>query len=159
MTSDRRQGNATELFLGVDAGGTALKFTVMDGAGTIRLQGEVPTDTADVERSLRGLVQRLDESLGADERSRLVGVGLACAGIVDPTRGWLGNSPNLPGWQQTALGEVLVRMFGPLPTALANDVNAALYGEHRRGAGRGAEDLVMIALGTGVGGGVMIGGA
>jgi glucokinase len=83
-------------------------------------------------------------------------VGLACAGIVDPVTGVLGRAPNLPGWQGLDLGVALRESAGDLPCAFANDVNAALYGEARFGAGRGAGDLVMLALGTGVGGGVMV---
>ncbi len=85
-------------------------------------------------------------------------VGLACAGIVDPGTGWLGRSPNLPGWENRNLAETMQRSFGPIPVVAANDVNAALFGEYRFGAGRGCRHLVMIALGTGVGGGVIVDG-
>lgn len=147
-----------ERFLGADSGGTAIKFVVTDAAASVLEQGEVPTDPNDAARSLAGLATRAGAALGPGGLEQLAGVGLACAGIVNPETGWLGNSPNLPDWQGLNLREALTTAFGPVPTAVANDVNAALYGEYRHGAGRGATDLVMIALGTGVGGGVMVAG-
>jgi glucokinase len=88
----------------------------------------------------------------------LLGVGLACAGIVSTRTGLLGRSPNLPGWENTDLGAALRAAFGGVPVIVANDVNAALYAEFRQGAGRGCDHLVMLALGTGVGGGIIAGG-
>ena len=82
-------------------------------------------------------------------------MGLACAGIVTSDTGLLGRAPNLPGWENSDLASAVRAAFGPVIVAAANDVNAALFGESRYGAGRGCKHLVMLALGTGVGGGVM----
>lgn len=139
--------------LGADTGGTAVKWTLLDEAGGSVAGGEVPTDPHDAA----GTLARLGAAVAGTGR-RPGAVGLACAGIVDPVSGRLGRSPNLPGWQESDLGAALRAAFPGLPTALANDVNAALYGEHRAGAGRGCRDLVMLALGTGVGGGVLLDG-
>lgn len=136
-------------YLGIDAGGTAIKYVLTDGQGELSGQGSVPTDPL-------GAHATLDEVAAAVQIQDLAGVGLACAGIVDPVSGRLGRSPNLPGWQGANLADALKDAFGPMPVALANDVNGALYGEYRRGAGRNCRNLIMIALGTGVGGGVLI---
>ncbi len=143
---------AAELVLGADIGGTAVKWVVRRPAGEAERRGEVPTDPADPRGTLARLAAAADWGAGP---APLGAVGLACAGIVDDATGRLGRSPNLVGWQHQDLGAHVRAVFGDLPRVLANDVNAALYGEWRLGAGRGARGAVMIALGTGVGGGVV----
>lgn len=147
----------TTLLVGADVGGTNVKFVVITAAGDIVLQDDIRTDPDDAEATLRRLAAAIGDGLQGNA-SRLATVGLACAGIVDPSTGWLGRSPNLPGWEDRNLATILQRAFGPLPVVAANDVNAALFGEYRFGAGRGCRHLVMIALGTGVGGGVIVDG-
>lgn len=142
-----------DLFLGTDTGGTGIKFVITDAAGNLVAEGEVPTDPQSVPLSL----ERLADAV-ATHRPHLKSVGMACAGIIDPVGGTLGRSPNLPGWQHTPLARLLQDAFDGLPVVLANDVNGALYGEFKHGAGRGCRDVVMIALGTGVGGGVVLDG-
>ena len=144
---------AGDLFLGADTGGTGIKYVVTDTSGVVIEEGEVATDPQDILLSM----ERLADSI-SPFRSRIKALGMACAGIIDPVRGTLGRSPNLPGWQNLNLVEMLADSFGELPIILANDVNAALFGELHHGAGRGCANLVMIALGTGVGGGVVLGG-
>lgn len=147
-----------DLFLGVDAGGTAIKYEV-DGPDGERIGGgEVPTDPRDVAATLCALATDAVPLLGGAGLPRLAGAGLACAGIVNPVSGRLDRSPNLPGWEHRDLGAAMRAAFGEVPVALANDVNGALYGEYLHGAGRGRRDLVMIALGTGVGGAVIVDG-
>lgn len=145
-----------DLYLGIDTGGTAMKYALTDGRGTALHEGEVPTLPADPIASLQGLRQAVTALTGGQELPRLAAVGLACAGIVNPETGHLGRSPNLPGWENSPLGDHMQSVFGDLPCALANDVNGALYGEFRHGAGQGCGNLVMIALGTGVGGGIIV---
>lgn len=147
-----------DLYLGIDTGGTAMKYVLVDRQGDVVIDGEVPTCPASPEDSLRGLALAVAPAVGGDQWPRLAGVGLACAGIINPRTGYLGRSPNLPGWENSPLDDCLRRVFGDLPRALANDVNGALYGEFKHGAGQGCENLIMIALGTGVGGGVIVGG-
>ncbi len=145
-----------DLYLGIDIGGTAMKYALTDGRGAALFEGEVPTLPADPIASLQGLRSAIAPLTDGDELPRLAAVGLACAGIVNPESGHLGRSPNLPGWENSPLGQHLRSVFGDLPCTLANDVNGALYGEFRHGAGKECESLIMLALGTGVGGGVII---
>ncbi|MBK8165491.1 MAG: ROK family protein [bacterium] len=148
-----------DLYLGVDAGGTAIKYEVA-GPGSLACGGgQIPTDPRDAGATLRALAADAAPLLGGAGLPRLAGAGLACAGIVNPVTGWLGRSPNLPGWENSDLGAAMHAAFGDVPVALANDVNGALYGEYRHGAGRGHRDVVMIALGTGVGGAVIVAGS
>jgi glucokinase len=146
-----------DLVIGADVGGTLVKYVAIDDAGGRVLQGAIATDPGDPEATIARLARELLATLGT-ACSRLRAVGLACAGIVAPESGRLGRSPNLPGWQGHDLRGALVTGFGLGAVTVANDVNAALYGEYLFGAGRGCRQLVMIALGTGVGGGVLIDG-
>ncbi len=156
---------ATELYLGADIGGTGVKYVITDDQGGMVHQGEVPTDPHSGKRTLGRLAMAVAEKIcpaeGSEEPtfSRLAAVGLACAGIVNPDSGHLGRSPNLPGWEDTNLKQILANEFHDKTLVVANDVNAALYGEFSLGAGRGCRNLVMIALGTGVGGGIMLNGS
>jgi len=145
-----------DLYLGIDTGGTAVKYEIADIDGLTLGGGEVPTDPSNATRTLQALAADAAPILGGAGWPRLAAVGLACAGIVNPVTGWLGRSPNLPGWENRDLGGAVTAAFGSLPVALANDVNGALYGEYRYGAGRGCRNVVMIALGTGVGGAVIV---
>jgi len=148
-----------DLFLGVDTGGTGVKYVVTDHGGTVMTSGEVLTDPTSISASMQRLGTAVADALGGRPGfPRLAGLGMACAGIVNSTTGVLGRSPNLPGWQGRDLAGDIGTVFSGIPVALANDVNGALYGEFRQGAGRHCRNLVMIALGTGVGGGVIIDG-
>lgn len=148
-----------DLFLGIDTGGTRIKYVVADLAGATQTSGEVVTDPSSITVSMERLGTAVASILGGDgEFPRLAGLGMACAGIVNPVTGHLGRSPNLLGWQDTDLAGEIKAVFRGVPVALVNDVNGALYGEFRQGAGRGCRNLVMIALGTGVGGGVILDG-
>jgi glucokinase len=150
---------ASNVVVGADVGGTSVKYVIAASDGRRLWQGKVPTDPTDPAATLARLAAAVGEQLAAADRAaRVAAVGLACAGIVSPESGRLGRSPNLPGWQDSDLVGSLQAAFGSVATAVANDVNAALYGEYLHGAGRGCRQLVMIALGTGVGGAVLIAG-
>ncbi len=143
------------LVMGMDIGGTAVKYVAGGVDDPDRHVGEIPTDPTDIDVTFARLAARITSELaGAD----LAAAGVACAGIVDPVAGHLGRAPNLLGWEGADLAAALRRSFGEFPCVFANDVNAALAGEARFGAGRGCRNLVMLALGTGVGGAVMIDG-
>lgn len=152
-------GAGNGLFLGADVGGTWVKFVLAGRDGAPLREGRVATDPGSAAATLTTLGAAVAAAgCGRDRLPPLAGVGLACAGIVDPHLGRLGRSPNLPGWEGSDLEAAVRLAFPGIPLALANDVNAALYGEALRGAGKGCGDLIMIALGTGVGGGVMVDG-
>ena len=141
--------------LGADVGGTAVKFVLLDDAGgDPRLRARCRPIPATARAPWPAWPGRWPRPRRRPGRRW---AWPAPASSIR-TRGRLGRSPNLPGWQDSDLGGALGRAFAGLPTALANDVNAALYGEHRAGAGRGCRNLVMLALGTGVGGGVILDG-
>jgi len=82
---------------------------------------------------------------------------LAAAGAIDSDKGVITLSPNLPGWRDVPLGDI-VRERYRVDVFLVNDASAAALGEHRFGAGRGVSNLILLTLGTGIGGGIIING-
>jgi len=138
--------------IGVDLGGTKILAGVVTRDGEIlrRHERATPHDSQDsVVRELEAAVQELLEAdVGA--------VGFGVPSPIDQVLGVVGECVNLP-LRDFALREHMTTRFG-LPVGLDNDANAAAIGEWRAGAGRGADDLVMLTLGTGLGGGVIAGG-
>jgi glucokinase len=138
--------------IGVDLGGTKILAGVVTRDGEIlrRHERATPHDSQDsVVRELEAAVQEL---LDADVRA----VGFGVPSPIDQVLGVVVECVNLP-LRDVALREHMTNRFG-LPVGLDNDANAAAIGEWRAGAGRGADDLVMLTLGTGLGGGVIAGG-
>lgn len=152
--------SAGDLYVGVDLGGTNLRAGLVDGAG--RLDGDlekVATLAAEgpeaVMRRMSELVKRLLGRPSAGKRVRAVGVG--SPGPLDTRSGRVLYTPNLPGFNDFPVTPVLEAAVG-LPCFLENDANSACYGEFWVGAGKGAQDMVILTLGTGVGGGVILDG-
>ena len=141
------------LFLGIDIGGTNIKLLVLDSRGREVVHGSIPSHA---DRSPRDAFSRIASevsSLGVG-RKALIAAGVACAGLVDPVKGRLHSSPNLPAWQNAPLSRIASEYIG-VHTIVDNDANAAAYGEYYRGCGRGRGTLVCITLGTGVGGAIV----
>jgi glucokinase len=86
----------------------------------------------------------------------LKGIGIGVPGIIDMKTGTLRESPNLPGWAESAVRAQIEQMLGTR-VILENDANAAAFGENWLGAARNVEDMAMLTLGTGVGGGIVLG--
>lgn len=135
--------------LGIDIGGTNTKVILQAADGGIVERLEVPT------RAVEGpgaLAARLAELFAKWPEAE--GAGISVAGLMDREKN-LVQAPNLTEFVGTDLRSAF-EGFGVL--ALENDVNCAVYGEWQVGAGRGASDLAMLSLGTGVGGGLILGG-
>jgi len=136
--------------IGVDLGGTKILAGAFDGDCAIRESHEVPTPTTS-ERDL------LDAIVGAIEPLAARGVhavGLGIPSVIDHVTGMAVDSNNIP-LAHVPLATVISERFG-VPAAIENDANLATLAEWKLGAGKGADDLVMLTLGTGVGGGVVI---
>lgn len=138
--------------IGIDVGGTKCHGVFVDEGGAIIAEARVATPPADrVVEVLCGLVDELvhgDVSVGA------VGVGLP--GLITPD-GVVRASPNLRGARDTPVGPDLRSRLG-LAVHVENDATMAAYGEWTAGAARGARDAVVVTLGTGIGGGIVMGG-
>lgn len=147
----------TELALGIDLGGTKVELALVDLDGRLSASHRRMTDSEggpervieDVVAAARDLLARTEGTVG--------GVGVGVAGQVDGRAGVVRTAPNLQGWRDVPLAGSLERALG-LPVAITNDVNATTLAEHAFGAGRGVDDLVVLFVGTGVGGGVVANG-
>jgi glucokinase len=138
--------------IGVDLGGTKILAGVVARDGSVVRRHERPTPQDSQEHVLAELEAAVTELLDESVTS----VGFGAPSPIDRTRGVVVRCVNLP-LENAPVRDRMYERFG-LPVGLENDANAAAIGEWRAGAGRGEDDLVMLTLGTGVGGGVISGG-
>lgn len=141
------------LTIGVDVGGTKIAAGVVDEDGTILREERVesPAESVDaIEKAIADLVTTLRE--GRDVEA----VGVGAAAFVDAGRARILFAPNL-AWRDLDLKADLERLTG-LPVVVENDANAAAWGEFRYGAAMDDDDLLLVTVGTGVGGGIVVDG-
>jgi len=139
--------------LGVDVGGTKIAAGVVDGSGKILARQECPTPGTpeQIDAAIAGLYRLLAGSHPVDR------VGIAAAGLISSDRTTAMFAPNLP-WRSYPLGTRVGSQIGPaVSLVVENDANAAGWAEYRFGAGRG-RDMLMLTIGTGVGGAIIAGG-
>lgn len=158
MTPTKRL--SSKLILGADVGGTNIKTVLVNGRGKVLATLKRPTLA---RRGRDALIERLVLTLrdtvkksGAAMKDA-AGVGIGFAGPLDPVTGIVFNPPNIPGWFNVPLRDILIQKLKK-PVALDNDANLVALGEYWKGAGRGAKALVCLTLGTGVGGGIVLNG-
>lgn len=149
-------------YIGIDLGGTNLRAAIADtDTGQIFHQRKCPTLAAEgqeaVIQRIVQLIKELCEESGVSVNG-IKGVGIGVPGTPDIDTGVIEFLPNLPGkWLNVPLRAIIEEQVG-LPVALINDVRAITLGEWTFGAGRGADTLVCLAIGTGIGGGVVVNG-
>jgi glucokinase len=143
------------LTIGIDVGGTKVAAGVVDEQGKVlaRTRRATPPSARpdDVEDVIAECVSEL--RVGRDVEA----VGIGAAGFIDADRARVLVSPNLPSWRDEPLRDAVASRIG-LPVVVENDANAAAWAEHRFGAGRGEPDLVVVTVGTGIGGGIVLDG-
>jgi glucokinase len=148
-------------YIGIDLGGTNLRAAIADTeTGQIYHQRKCPTLAAEgqaaVIQRIVQLIQELVEAGGVN--CRIQGVGIGVPGTPDIDTGVIQFLPNLPGkWLNVPLQAMIEEQI-KMPVALINDVRAITLGEWKFGAGRGAETVALLAIGTGIGGGVVVNG-
>jgi glucokinase len=143
-----------ELVAAVDIGGTKTSAGVVDPDGTLVRSAIAPTPGSAGPDAVLGTVVRLVRGLGADP----LALGVGSAGVIDPARGVVVSATDvLAGWAGTDLRGRLAAELG-LPVAVDNDVHAHALGETWRGAGRDVRDLLFVAVGTGIGASLVLGG-
>ena len=139
--------------IGIDIGGTKILVAAVDESGCVRSQTSFPTEPA---AGFRTAVERIaDAIVGITDKvgwrlSDLCGIGIGCTGPVDPKRGTVHNPYTLPTWDGCNLVTAFKNRF-EIPIWLENDADAAAMGEFHFGAGKGAEPMVMLTFGTGIG--------
>jgi glucokinase len=146
--------------IGVDLGGTNLRVAAVEESGISLELLEAPTGAdrgrEHVLNQIADRIQRLIRKYAP--RYRLLGLGIGVPGIIDLESGIVHSAANLPGWGDFPVRDRLERMLG-VPVVLENDANCAALGEKWLGAGREVDDLCMLTLGTGVGGGFVVSGS
>ena len=141
------------IVIGVDLGGTKILAGSIDGEGRVLDRREVPTPTGSQAELVEGIVAAIEPLADAG----VAALGFGIPSVIDRTTGQALGSNNIP-LEDVALGQVLSERFG-VPAAIENDANVATLAEWRLGAGRGVDNLIMLTLGTGVGGGLVLDGA
>lgn len=141
--------------VGIDLGGTAIKAGVVDENGTILERRSVPTGLQDGGDAVIERMANLARELGAESS-----VGIGSPGLIDHATGRVLECPNLKVLENVPLRDEVARRLGfePRRVYLENDANAAAVGEGWLGAGRTQRDLLLVTLGTGVGGGFILAG-
>lgn len=141
--------------IGLDIGGTAVKYGLLDENGVILELGEFPTEAEKgVENLFKNICGVIDKYLSDD----ILGIAVSGTGQIDGTIGKvIGGNPIIPGWIGTNLVEKLEDRY-KIPAVLENDVNCAALGEKWLGAGKNSENFVCLTIGTGIGGGIILNG-
>ncbi|MHC2994186.1 MAG: ROK family protein [Candidatus Atribacteria bacterium] len=146
--------------IGVDLGGTNIICAIIDYKGEILSSIKVPTYA---ERGREETIERIKSTIHETiikskvGKNNIIGIGIGAPGPLDIKRGIINFAPNLPGWKDVSLREILKDEFNK-EVILENDANAAAWGERCFGVGQGVDNLVCFTLGTGIGGGIIIDG-
>lgn len=137
--------------IGIDIGGTKIAGAVVDEFGVIVREDRVPTDASrpeEIENAVVAMIERLSD--GPEE---IAGAGVAAAGFIDAAQSTVYYAPNI-NWRHEPFREKLEKRID-LPVLIENDANAAGWAEFRFGAGRLVSDMVILTIGTGVGGAIV----
>ena len=134
---------------GIDIGGT--KCAVVSGLSDGTVKEKIRFETASCEATLNKIFDAVDK-LGCGDA-----IGISCGGPLDEKRGIIQSPPNLPGWDNVHIVDILKERYG-VPVAIRNDANACALAEWKFGAGKGTENMVFMTFGTGLGAGLILNG-
>ncbi|MBJ8341755.1 MULTISPECIES: ROK family protein [Antrihabitans] len=146
----RKRGKA--LTVGIDVGGTSIRASVVDAEGQVLDTTQAPTPQS--RKALENGLDRAVRELAS--RHKIAAVGLAVAGFITSDRTTVRFAPHLP-WVDAPVGKQLGERLG-LPVILEHDANAAVWAEHKFGSAAGGRNVVMVAIGTGIGAALLIDG-
>lgn len=139
--------------VGIDIGGTMIKYGLISVDGEISAGGEIPTEA---EKGIENLFQKIFGIIEVYPKEELLGIAVSGTGQIDGNVGKvIGGNDIIPGWIGTDLVKMLEKKFS-LPAVLENDVNCAALGEKWLGAGKEKKDFVCVTIGTGIGGGIVV---
>lgn len=149
-------------YIGCDLGGTNLRAAIVDvETGNVLHQSSVPSLAREghdaVMKRMADLLLQVIRAEGV-KKEAVGGIGIGVPGVFDPDKGETLFLPNLPGtWPHVPLASTIFKLTG-LPTTILNDVRSITYGEWCFGAGKGVDTVALLAIGTGIGGGLVING-
>lgn len=141
--------------VGVDLGGTNITIALVDLKGKIKNKVKISTQAdKDAGFIIKTIIENIRVLVRDIRFSHLIGIGIGAAGQIDHIRGVIQFSPNLR-WRNVPIVKEIKKEFN-VPVYIDNDANVACYGEFLFGAGRGAQNILCVTLGTGVGGGIIV---
>ena len=144
--------------IGIDIGGTSIKGAAVDSNGKVYESFVMPFVKEDsgekIIRDLAELVKKYIKEQGLE--GKIAGMGIGCPGSIDIEKGVVNYANNL-GWNNLPIAKIMQETL-PYPVRLINDANAAALGEAKFGAGKSYENIILLTLGTGVGGGIIVDG-
>lgn len=149
----KKQGNV----VGIDIGGTSIKFALMDQQGIIEKKWSIPTNISEKGKYIPGeIASSVRTTIEPQKLQAVAGIGIGVPGPISPDGKTVVQAVNLD-WAQMPLKEILENELG-IEVTLLNDANAAALGEMWKGAAQGKANLLFVTLGTGVGGGIVLNG-
>ncbi|MCX7765218.1 MAG: ROK family glucokinase [Candidatus Sumerlaeia bacterium] len=146
--------------IGIDVGGTKINAVAIDETGKILAKATSPTEASKGRAvAIRNILSTVKQIISLSQSKGLQpsGIGIGAPGPLNPETGIIIKAPNLPGWKNVPLRDI-ISANTDLPVVLENDANAAALGEYSFGAGKNSKVMLLLTLGTGVGGGIIIDG-
>ncbi|HEV8604561.1 MAG TPA: ROK family protein [Tepidisphaeraceae bacterium] len=145
-----------DCLIGIDIGGTNVKIGIIRTGDQFAVMKKIsiPTNSNDPAEIMVQRIAEATKGLIAEVDQPILGIGVGCPGLIDPKSGTVKKSPNLPHLPGFPLRDTLQTLLG-LDVEIQNDANAAALGEFLFGPSKGINNLVLLTLGTGVGGGVV----
>ena len=146
------------MILGFDIGGTkcaVITAKVQGESITLTDKRKIPTDLSIApEQMIEKLISLADEMLKGEKAKK---IGISCGGPLSSATGTIEGPPNLPGWNNVKIADILEKYYG-VPAKLQNDANACAVAEWKFGAGKGTQNMVFLTFGTGLGAGLILDG-
>lgn len=140
--------------IGIDLGGTNIKSAIVHQKKGILSRFSVETKAHEGVQSLLDRITEVIKNAASEAPEPPCGVGIGSPGIISLDRTTVSNPPNFPGWEVIDIRETIRQRLG-MPTIVENDANVMALGSSRFGVGREMDSLIMLTLGTGVGGGII----
>lgn len=144
--------------IGFDLGGTSMGSALVSLDGEILYQNDCPTLAQESSENVIGRIKSLIHDCfnkAKDMNLNILSIGMGSPGVIDTVNGVIKNSPNIPDWNNIEIVNILTKEFG-VPSAIDNDVRVTAMGEYYFGAGKGFKNILCIAIGTGIGGGIIL---
>jgi glucokinase len=145
-----------KIYIGIDIGGTKTAISSGSFEGRILSKKAFPTDR-DLKQALDNIFTEVEALISQNGKDRIAALGISCGGPLDSDKGIIQSPPNLPGWDDVHIIEMLKDKFG-LPSFIENDANACALAEWYYGAGRGCKNMIFLTFGTGLGAGLILDG-
>lgn len=149
-----------ENILGVDIGGTkcAVIFGIKEESD-IKIVDKIKIVTSTVSDTLDQIIKGIESILTKNHltTSDILAIGISCGGPLDSKNGIIKSPPNLPGWDEIPIVQILNDRFG-IRTGIQNDANACALAEWKFGAGKGTSNMIFLTFGTGMGAGLILDG-